>query len=105
MWYSAGIFLQSVHNDCPTDDDGWELQVLLITASSEVEARIQAEKLGKEREHEYISATGDKVRWVFRQLESISEVLDEDLKPGTEVYSRFLRASEVRSLLTPFQDA
>jgi hypothetical protein len=102
MWYSASILFESVHNEKMDVNDMWEEQIVLIVANSEEEARAEAEKIGKEREHRYISATGDHVQWEFRQVEAIFELFDNELRPGTEVFSRFLRASEVTSLLTPF---
>lgn len=102
MWYSACLFFQSVHNERPTDEDFWEEQTILIQSDNEADAEKQAKQIGRRKEHEYISATGDKVRWPFRAASSIFELSDEELKTGTEVHSRFLRAEEVRSLLKPF---
>jgi hypothetical protein len=92
-----------VTNDCPLEDDLWEQQVIIIDAPTETDARIQAEQMGRRKEHEYISVTGDRVRWVFRCVETVFELFDEQLKHGTEVYSRFLRASDVRSLMKRFE--
>jgi hypothetical protein len=89
----------------PKDNDVWEQQVILIQSATEADAKIRAEQIGKEKEHEYISATGDRVRWVFRHVESVFQLFDEQLKSGTEVYSRYLRTDEVTSLLKPFDDA
>jgi hypothetical protein len=105
MWFSASLFFEGVHNDCPNEDDVWEQSVFLIWAASEEEAMLQAQKLAKEREVEYITAIGDRVRWVFRHVESVFELFDAELKAGIEVYSRFLRANDVRSLLTSFEDS
>jgi hypothetical protein len=104
MWYWASLFFQSVHNDCPTDHDLWELQVVLIQSHSETNAMTQAEQIGKRKEHEYVSATGDRVCWVFRHVESVFQLFDQHLNPGTEVYSRFLRANDVINLMKPFDD-
>jgi hypothetical protein len=104
MWYSADLFFESVHDNFPKDTDLWEEQVLLINANSEEEARATAEELGRRNEHVYTSGTGDNVHWVFRMVASVDEILDENLKSGTEVFSRFLRAAEVKALLTPFEE-
>jgi hypothetical protein len=104
MWHWASLFFQSVHNDHPTASDYWEQQVIILQADSDEDAKVIAERIGKEKEHEYISMTGDRVKWVFRHVESISELFDQSLKPGSEVYSRFLRADEVRSLLQPIEE-
>ena len=39
------------------------------------------------------------------KVERVFEIGDEPVGSGREVFSRFLRASEVKSLLTPFEDA
>jgi hypothetical protein len=104
MWYFASLFFQSVHNDCPTDHDVWEQRVFLLQSPTAADAQIQAAQIGKESEHHYISVTGDRVHWVFRHVESISELFEKQLKPGTEVYWRFLKGDEVSSLLKPFDD-
>jgi hypothetical protein len=103
MWYSAALLFQSVHNKCPTQNDIWELQIIVIQALSEDTAMKIANEIGKQREHEYISATGDLVQWVFRQIESLTQ-LSGDIEHGTEIYSRFLRTSDVERLLTPFEN-
>jgi hypothetical protein len=100
MWYSAALLFESVHNNCPTQNDVWELQIVLVQAPSQDTAIRIANEIGKQREHEYISATGDLVHWVFRQLESLTE-LSGNIEHGTEIYARFLRASDVERLLTP----
>ena len=101
MWYSVALLFESVHNNYPSRDDVWELQIVVIRASSEEEATRIASEIGEEREHEYTSATGDRVRWVFRQVESVTQI-SGDIGHGTEIYARFLRTSDVERLLTPF---
>jgi hypothetical protein len=103
MWYSAALLFQSVHNRCPTRDDVWELQVIVIQASSEDAAKGIAKEIGKQNEVEYISATGDLVQWVFRRVESITE-LSCAIEHGTEVYGRFLHAADEEHVFTPFDD-
>jgi hypothetical protein len=100
MWYGAALLFQSVHNNCPTPDDVWQLQIIVIQAPSEDSATRIANEVGNQREHEYTSATGDLVRWVFRQIESLTE-LPGDIEHGTEIYARFLRANDVERLLAP----
>lgn len=58
MWYSASLLFQSVHNKCSTPNDVWELQIVIIQAPSADAALKIANEIGKQREHEYVSATG-----------------------------------------------
>ena len=104
MWFSASLFFESVHNDNPAPNDLWEEQIVLIQANTENDARSKAEEWGKNNCVEYVSATGDRVQWIFRRISSIFELFDDMPRHGCEVFYRFLRATEVKSLLTPFQD-
>jgi hypothetical protein len=104
MWFAASLLYKSVHQGQPEDDSLWEENIVLLRAESHDEAQKQAEVLGKAGEHEYLSATGDLVRWTFQAVESMYEILDASPGHGTEVFSRFLRSREVESILTPFKD-
>jgi hypothetical protein len=104
MWFGVSLLFKSVHNGQPEDDALWEDSIVLIRAQSRDEAQKQAEALGKGEEHEYVSASGDLVKWTFQGVESIHEILDDTLENGTEIFSRFLRAREVESLLTPLKE-
>ena len=44
------------------------------------------------------------VSWTFETIERVYLIEDEELHNGSEVFSRFLRDAEVKSLLTPFSD-
>jgi hypothetical protein len=102
MWFAVNMFFESVHPDHPENEFLWEERVVLVRAESEEEARHQGELIGKAGEHEYTAASGDLVRWVFRQIESVSAI--EVLEHGTELFCRFLSKQEVESLLSPFKE-
>src|SRR5713226_6574526 len=102
MWFAVNMFFESVHPDHAEYDPVWEERVVLVRAGSEEEARHEGELLGKAGEHEYIAATGDLVRWVFRQVEKAYTI--DTLDHGTELFSRFLSKEEVESLLSPFEE-
>jgi len=40
----------------------------------------------------------------FKKIENVHQIMDEQLKTGTEVFSRFLREGQVQSLLKPFPE-
>ena len=103
MWYSASLFFESVHNSQSGDDNIWEEQIVLFWAGSEAGAREKAEVFGRRHEHAYQSATGDQVQWKFRAVQSIFELIDQELKDGTEAFSRFVRPAEAQSLLTDLE--
>jgi len=100
MWYSASLLFQAVH-DSPRKDPVWEESIVLVEATSENEARRRAEEIGRSSETGYRTRSGHLV-WRFDRVERM--FLVEAVGDGREVFSRFLRDSEVRSLLTPFDD-
>jgi hypothetical protein len=101
VWFAVSLFFRSVHNNRPQPDDLWEESIVVLKVADREEARREAERWGKAQEHEYVSVTGDQVRWSFEQIESIYEILEDALEDRTEVFSRFLSASDVRALSSP----
>ncbi len=104
MWFTASLLFKSNIPKEPEAQALWEESIVLVSAADEEEARSKAEDIGKRREHEYLAAAGNEVRWTFEKIESIHQILVEHLEHGTEVYSRFLSAAEVESLSNHFSD-
>lgn len=104
MWFAVNLLFESIHNGQSSPENLWEESLFLLEADSRSAAEEQGKLLGQREEASYESATGDQVRWTFRGLESVYAIEADSLEPGTELFSRFLRASEVHSLLTPFQE-
>jgi hypothetical protein len=102
MWFAVNLLFESIHPDHPENEFLWEERIILVRADTEEQARREGERLGKCEEQEYTAATGDLVRWVFRQVESVRAI--ETLDHGTELFSRFLSRQEVESLLSPFKE-
>ncbi|NIU00454.1 MAG: DUF4288 domain-containing protein [Nitrosopumilaceae archaeon] len=104
MFYSVCILLKSIHS-IPSDDEPlWEERIVLVEAVSEEEAQKKGENIGKNSEETYEAQKGDIVSWKFIKVQSICSIDEENIKDGTELFSRFLKDSEARSLLTPFDD-
>ncbi len=104
MWFAANLQFESVHDGQPSDHDLWEERLILVQADSESQARTKAELFGKQEEHEYVSATGDRVHWVFRRIEKVAPIDAPTLEDGTELFSRFLKGAEVQSILSLIRD-
>jgi hypothetical protein len=101
MWFCVSALSVSEHvNDPPTQQRLWEEHLFLVDAASADEAHTKAEKIARGQECSYESANQSKVSWKF---ERISKVYKLDGKPtdGSEVFSRFLKESEVQSILSP----
>ncbi|HEV8436361.1 MAG TPA: DUF4288 domain-containing protein [Thermoanaerobaculia bacterium] len=100
MWYSASLLFRGSHHDRPSKEDLWLERIVLIEASDEDQARTIAQSLGKAGQHQYATSSST-VEWQFAQVERLCEI--EGLpEHGAELFWRFLRQSEVESLLTPF---
>lgn len=104
MWFSASLLLKAAHEGEAQPEPLWEETIVLLQARDETDATVQAEQLGKSKEHEYEVAEPSRhlVKWKFVRVERVCSIDEEDLGSGTELFSRFLRSSEVASLLTPF---
>lgn len=100
MWYSASLLFTGERND--RGEPLWEEQIVLIRAVDETGAKARAEHLGKEQEHGYTTAEKVAVTWRFVCVERVFSIELGELGDGAEVFSRFLRDSEAKSLLTPF---
>jgi uncharacterized protein DUF4288 len=104
MWFGVNLLFRSIRPDEREDEALWEERVFVLRAPDEAMAHAEAERIGKAEEHDYQAADGGHVRWTFVQVERVYSVPSDSLESGTEVFSRFLRTAEVRSLLTPFED-
>ena len=104
MFFSVGLLIKLEHSKSSKDEPLWEYRVVLVEATSEDEAKQKGEVIGKNYEETYEAQKGDMVTWKFVQVECVCMIEDEKLKDGTELFSRFLRDSEVQSILTPFDD-
>lgn len=102
MWYSASLLFKSIQVP-PTDEPLWEESIRLIQADTEDDARHMAQLLGERERCGYQTNNGT-VTWIFDRVERIYAIESESIDSGIELFSRFLRNSEVESLLTPFED-
>jgi Domain of unknown function (DUF4288) len=106
MWYTASLLFKGVHEIVPAVPSIWEEVIVLVEAGSESDARASAERFGKSKEHEYSVSKPERhvLKWVFMQVERVYSMDADELRSGIELFCRFLRQSEVDSLLTPFED-
>lgn len=103
MWYAANLLFKSVHSIASDDEPLWEESIYLIDADSKEAATLKAEIIGRSAEVSYSMHHGDSIRWTFFKVERIHEI-EEQIEDGVEIFSRFLRDSEVKSILTPFEE-
>ena len=107
MWYTASLLFKGVHEKRPAIAPIWEEVIVLLEAEGESDAKRIAERAGKSKEHAYSVSHPDEhlLNWVFMQVERVCSIDAARLESGVQLFSRFLRQSEVESLLTPFDDA
>ncbi|MEO6847632.1 MAG: DUF4288 domain-containing protein [Chthoniobacterales bacterium] len=103
MWFVGNIFFRSAHED-PCDDGLWEERFVLLECETQAEAMKWAIKIGKDEEHSYMAATGKNVKWIFDSVNRVYPIEGDHLTHGAELFSRFLRKSEIKSLKTPFEE-
>lgn len=104
MWYSVSLLFVAEHPDEHDADPIWEQSIVLFQADDEMGAERLALELGKAQEIEYLNLAGQRVCWRFTQVERVCLIKEEALGSGTELFSRFLKNADVKSLLTPFGD-
>ena len=108
-WFVANLLFRAIHNGMISDNDIWEERIILIDADTEQDAIKECIKIGKSEEHEYPvkadkSGKDEIVKWSFIQIERICLIEGSAFVNGLEVFTRYLRNSEVKSLLTPFEE-
>jgi uncharacterized protein DUF4288 len=108
-WFTVNVLLKGTHVTRPSVEPLWEESFLLIDAGTEEAAAEKAARIGRAAEHDYSVDDGEAgeppgtLKWTFEQIERVYMVEDK-LRDGTELFSRFLRDAEVKSLLKPFPD-
>jgi hypothetical protein len=103
MWYAASLLFKGSRVPAGADAPLWQESIRLIGANTDDEARAKAEKIGQAERVSY-QVSGGTLTWVFDRIERVYTIEVDVLADGTEVFSRFLRDTEVASLLTPFED-
>ena len=105
MWFCAAVLKVAERNGERKADSLWEEQFFLIESDNEKLAWNEAEKLASRREAPYKNKKGELISWQFVKVDQVYAIPDEKLGSGVEVFSRFLRDSEAKSLMTPFEAA
>ena len=98
MWFCVSALSVSEHDPpLPSAEQIWEEHIFLVEANNAAEAKTKAEEPARRLECTYDAANGSKVNWKFKMILKVYQ-LEGQPKDGAEVFSRFLRESEVRSL-------
>ncbi|MEH6420857.1 DUF4288 domain-containing protein [Pseudomonas sp. CGJS7] len=101
-WFAASALFEGRHTGKNADANLWQESIYLIQDISSSEAELAARRIAISNEHSYRNSDGEEIKWVFVRLERICELQVDAIGSGTEVFSRFLTASEVASLSRRF---
>ena len=74
----------------------WDRQLVVLRARGSDAAYRAALKLGREQNHMYRNAAGNTVRWRFKGLCNLEELLAKTIRSGTEIHSRLFREKPPR---------
>ena len=94
-WFAARLLSEGMHPDEPNAPTLFEESIVLLRARDTAEATRRAGEIGAKAETQYLNPSGDAVRWTFREVLEVQELLDDEIADGTEVYHALLRAEEV----------
>lgn len=104
LLFAASLLFRSSRDGVFDDANLWEESLVLIEALSADDAEAKAALLAVSAESSYVAMDGTHVAWTFFKVERVSQIVDQPLRHGSELFSRYLRHAEVQSLLTPFED-
>lgn len=96
-WYAISLLFRSEHSPSISPDlEVWEEAIVVVQAESEDVAREKGGRLAREREVSYETMSGDIATWRFERIGGVCAI--ETITDGIEVFTRFLKRSEVESL-------
>ena len=98
-FYIAVILYKSSSDS--EDSPLYEECFTLIEANSIEEARKRTEDYAKEAEHSYVGGNGKTIFVSLERIVDVNNVLDDDLKDGTDIYARHFRNFAAYSSFEP----
>ena len=87
-YFSIRISIICLVDESQIPEDGYtqDIQIYIVKAGDFDEAFKKAIEIGKSEEQDYINEFGNKVKWVFKEVEAITRLGDSVL--GIEISSR-----------------
>jgi len=90
MWYSARLLYESVAVEQGRDNDPlFEEKLIVFIAGENDDIVTKVTSLAKRDEIQYENALGYDIRWEFREILEVQEIMSEAIEEGTEVFFRF----------------
>jgi hypothetical protein len=69
----------------------YEERLTLIKAASREEATSKAQQTVKAATHSYKNEDGQTISWTCRRIVEVTEIVDNSLADGAEIYGRYFR--------------
>jgi Domain of unknown function (DUF4288) len=90
MWYSARLLYECAVDDQVEGDVTFEEKVVVFCSDDEETEEIvrKVEGIANQKQVEYDNSESNKVRWIFRELLELQQIMSESIQDGTEVYFR-----------------
>jgi len=88
-WYSACLLFEEILVDVPDAKVLFEESVVVFRLKKSESLQEKLKTLAQEGEHEYEAIAGNMVRWEFREVLEVQEIMDTRIREGTEVYFRW----------------
>jgi hypothetical protein len=99
-WYNAVLAIELQHPDEPPEVAlTTERRVIVLRAGSDDEALAKAGERCEalKPEVEYLNQYGDRVRWVCREVLSVTQLDADELRDGTEVFSELIPPADAQT--------
>lgn len=94
-WYSVKTLTRSTIIGVKTQDTLFDESLMLIEAKNTEEAKEKAEKIAKEEyQPTYKNESGETVQWVFEKILEVTDLCEERIYSGIQVYSHLYRKEE-----------
>jgi hypothetical protein len=90
-WYSARLLFESSVEGDESDAPLCEESIRVLRAESSDAALLKAADIGHAAEHEYPNDSGKLVKWSFVSVLEVQDLCEDELREGTEVFSRLFR--------------
>jgi hypothetical protein len=88
-WYSARLLIERTIDRGKPPKPLFEESVIIFQAAGRRAASKRAKQLGRKASHHFKNFLGETVRWVFREVLEVQEIMGDELTDGTEVYFRW----------------
>lgn len=102
--YSAAIVLDTIVKNKVLHS---EIGIFIVEAEEDADLKqawIEAEKIGQTENHVYKNCYNEDVFIRFRNVMSVSEIFDQPIKHGSEIFSLFVNEEQLQSISQPWPD-